>query len=689
MKPELITQPLTLALAAVLQLAATAATPSLQSDHDAYYPGEPIAIAFANGPGNAKDWVGVYPPDAVPGPVASTVWRYVDNTQNGTISLREGTVTFPEGLALGGDWVAYLLLNDGYTLLATNTFKVVDPGTPLVRIGARAYAAGQPISVTFTNGPGNTKDWVGIYKQGQTPGGPASTLWAYVDGTQSGNTAKTDGVVSFANGLAEPGSYIVHFLANDGYDILASETFAVTAPSGSLARVVRLEPADASVNQSPAIAFSATLTNGTTQVVPASIKLRLDGAEVAAVVQARPDAFDVTYTATGLFAPGSSHEWSLSAQDNANPANSITAQTRFQVRQYRNIVLPAPLFFENFDAVPEGSLPQGWTQKSFTTPITETEDFGDLGSTAYAKWTAVNAARFQGSLVTYGNPDNPDGWETDYQRVLTPNPENILNGAVFDQPLASGRFLIGNSGYQNGSASQVLYLFTPDFNLTGRTNVHLSFKSLWEQNQDSIAAIEYSIDRGNSWLPIAYLIDRNDIVTLTDETTGVVTVDAEATLNQERSDVARYTDDQGNEVGGTYGAFIAAPISTQLAPFIQGRIDDDPRESKRIELFPLPAADNQAAVRFRFAHAGTDSWYFGIEDFGIYSISNAPSEPASLSVQRDGATLVLSWPASVSGATLETSPTLAPATWSAVTGVSGNSHRVSPAGAAGYYRLRQ
>ena len=689
MKPHLITQPLTLALAALVQLAATAATPSLQSDHDAYYPGEPIAFTFANGPGNAKDWVGVYPPDAVPGPVASTIWRYVDNTQNGNVSLREGTVTFPEGLALGGDWVAYLLLNDAYTLLATNTFRVVDPGTPLVRVGARAYLAGQPISVTFTNGPGNAKDWVGIYKEGQTPGGPSSTLWAYVDGTQSGNAAKTDGVLSFPTGLTEPGLYVAHFLVNDTYDILASETFTVAAPSGSLARVVRVEPADASVNQSPAIAFSATLTNGTTQVVPGSIKLRLDGAEVPAVIEPRPDAFDVTFTAPGLFAPGSSHEWSLSAQDNASPANTITAQTRFQVRQYRNIVLPPPLVFEDFDAVPEGSLPQGWSQKSFTTPITETEDFGDLGSTAFAKWTAVNAARFQGSFVTYGNPDNPDGWETDYQRVLTPNPDNILNGAIFTQPLASGRFLMGNSGYQNSSASQVLYLFTPDFNLTGRTNIHLSFRCLWEQNQDSIAAIEYSIDRGNSWLPIAYFIDRNDIVTISNEATGEVTVDAEATFNQERADVARYTDDQGNEVGGTYGAFIAAPVSAQLAPFIQGRIDDDPRESKRIELFHLPAADNQPALRFRFAHAGTDSWYFGIDDFGVYSIGGGTPEPASLSVQRDGNALLLSWPGSASGAVLETSPSLAPATWSAVGGVSGNTHRVQPTGSAAYYRLRQ
>src|SRR5207247_7183014 len=75
--------------------------------------------------------------------------------------------------------------------------------------------------------------------------------------------------------------------------------------------------------------------------------------------------------------------------------------------------------------------------------------------------------------------------------------------------------------------------------------------------------------------------------------------------------------------GGNYGAFIGAASNqwSTLGPYISARVDDDPIGSKRVELFRLPAADNQATVRFRFAHAGTDSWYFGIDDFGLYSIT--------------------------------------------------------------------
>ena len=220
----------------------------------------------------------------------------------------------------------------------------------------------------------------------------------------------------------------------------------------------------------------------------------------------------------------------------------------------------------------------------------------DLEITLEANPGTVDADRFKGSFVTYGNPDNPADWGTDYQRVLTPNPNNVVNGAVFSGPFAQGRFLFGNSGYQNSGASQVTYLFTPDFDLTGRTNVHLGFKSLWEQNQDSIATLEYSINGGSSWLPIAYFINAGDLITTTNEVTGAISLDVETTLTTEYADVARYIDEEGNELGGTYGAFVAAPISPALAPYIQGRIDDNASESKRVEWFRLPEADNQATL---------------------------------------------------------------------------------------------
>lgn len=666
-----------------------AQTPSLVASHTTYYAGEDIVFTFADGPGNRLDWIGIYPEGVVPGSVVSTRWSYVDGTQQGNTGLREGTVTFAGGLNLAGPWTAHLLENDGYTSLASITFTVLDPGWPLVRTDKRSYVTGEAIAVTFQNGPGNRLDWIGIFQEGQTPGGgPSSTLWSYVDGTQDGTTALTDGTVTFANGLAAAGNYVVFFLLNDGYDILASEPFIVTPPAATTPRVVSVTPGPNAVNQPPNAAYVATIRNGSTQVVPASVVLTVDGTAVAHQFTQQDEIVTVAYTPSGLWPSGSTHTVRLAFADNATPANAFANEVTFSVAAYRNLVLPAPLYFEDFDGTAEGALPAGWTSVSYTDVQNPELDLGNLDSASYAQWIVVAADRFRGSFVTYSNPDNPADWGTDYQRVLSVNPLNVLNGQVYDRPLASGRFAFGNSGYRNGQ-SQVLYLISPDFNLAGRTDVHVAFHSLWEQNQDSMAAIEYSVDRGTTWLPLAYFLDGPDIVTVTDETTGEVTVDAVATLTTEHADVARYVDPETfEEKGGYYGAFLGAEISPALAPFIQARLNDDPVESKRIELFRLTAADNQAAVRFRFAHAGTDSWYFGIDNFGLYSISATPVEPPALTWVRSGEALTLSWPAGATGFVLESSPAVAPASWSAVSGVSGNSVTVTMSAAAGFYRLR-
>ena len=54
-------------------------------------------------------------------------------------------------------------------------------------------------------------------------------------------------------------------------------------------------------------------------------------------------------------------------------------------------------------------------------------------------------------------------------------------------------------------------------------------------------------------------------------------------------------------------------------------MNDHTTESKRIEVYRLPQADNKAKVRLRFALAGTASWFWGLDNIGLYSI--APKAP--------------------------------------------------------------
>src|SRR6185503_8220273 len=179
-----------------------------------------------------------------------------------------------------------------------------------------------------------------------------------------------------------------------------------------------------------------------------------------------------------------------------------------------------------------------------------------------------------------------------------------VNGEILDA------FVHGNLAYAESDrrdGEQVQVLFTPDYDLRGQTDIYLSYHSIYEQNQDNIASVEYSIDQGASWLPALYMLDGSDILR-----DGSGSIDVAATMNTARSD-------QPHRMA--YGAFIGAPISQALAPFISARVNDDPVESKRVEFIRLAMADNQQNVRFRFMQAGAGSWYFGIDDFGIYSIT--------------------------------------------------------------------
>ncbi|MHC1765143.1 MAG: hypothetical protein AB9869_12725 [Verrucomicrobiia bacterium] len=417
------------------------------------------------------------------------------------------------------------------------------------------------------------------------------------------------------------------------------------------------------------------------QVDPGSIGLFLNDVGVTPVVQKTGSITKVSYTPSGLLSALSTNKVRLVYRDTAQPPAERTEEITFRATEFASIYLPEPIYFENFDSTPEGSLPPGWSEISHTDQSGSSPeiDFGNLDSAAYAKWTVVNVDRFQGEFVTYSNPDNPASWEQDYQRVLSFNAANIVNDQVVTN-LATGRFLFGNSGYRNGMG-QILYAFTPDFNLAGKSDVHLSFHSLWEQNQDSFAAVEYSIDSGQTWLPIIYMMNNGDIVR-----DGEGQIDAVATLTTEDNEAAQYVHPEtGETLGRTYGTFIAAEINPDLAPFISGRTDDDAVGSKRVELFRLERADNQPKVRFRFAHAGADSWYFGIDNFGLYSIGESTS--SSIQAVRNGSRITLTWTGGA-GIVLQEAAAVSGSSWEDVAGTSGaSSHTDTIRGTAAFYRL--
>jgi Immunoglobulin domain len=460
--------------------------------------------------------------------------------------------------------------------------------------------------VTVFDSTNHLHSWAKYVRTGSIPPGARTAVVGIAHSPNAGLSGRPDTYVDLVK-----------------LDVVSS--FETVPPS-----VEAANPANGTANVRPDAVVNISLRDGTSAVNTNSIQFSFDGTPLTPFILKSGTLTTIQYDPPGALAPTSLHSYRLIFNDNSIPPIRQTNESTFTVANYYNILLPTPLYLETFDATPEDTLPAGWTQVSYSAVPDPTPNLADLNSFSYSKWTVVDSERFNSPLLSYNSHDPTD----DYQRVLSINPNNVVNGAVVEH-LASHNIAFGDSGYRDGGY-QVVYLFSKDFDLTGQQNVYLSFHSLWEQNQDSIGAVEYSVDEGATWLPIVYYLDGPDILR---DASG--NIDALATFTNVNTDpfqaTATYIDPVDLQAkGGYYGAFIGVASNqwANLGPYISERLNDDPVESKRVEVFRLPAADNKPKVRLRFAHAGTDSWYFGVDDVGLYSITtvtppNVALTPAS------------------------------------------------------------
>src|SRR5688572_25921506 len=82
-------------------------------------------------------------------------------------------------------------------LLASITIAQAMTGRERLYTDHGTYLTGETIKVGFTNGPANTTDWIGIYKEGEMPGRVDSTRYLYVGGGSSAGAAVANGEVTF------------------------------------------------------------------------------------------------------------------------------------------------------------------------------------------------------------------------------------------------------------------------------------------------------------------------------------------------------------------------------------------------------------------------------------------------------------------------------------------------------------
>lgn len=415
-------------------------------------------------------------------------------------------------------------------------------------------------------------------------------------------------------------------------------------------------------------------------VVANSVKLSVDGAVVAATPTVGNGFVTLTYrTPEQLQLPRAIHSAAVTYDDSKGGKHSAT----WSFNRWCNYLLPDPFVFEDFettDVGPEPQVPTGWIQTNHTGHQKDGFATDDGNSDFYLGFVVI---------------DKPMRTKKD---GVSKYMLQEINATVYsDDPVIGTPLMSGHSVYaesddrQNGPPGQIQYLTTPTYDFSGKTGIVISFNSAYEQNQDNINELEYSIDDGATWLPLFYWLqegyDSQGVPDIFRDGLGVI--DVTRTLTTEYGDVARYTDDQGNLVGGTYGFYVQAPITDALAPYIEGRVNDDGTESKRVEVLRVPLADNQKKVKFRFAQVGTSSWYWGIDNWSVYSVPSLVSgggDAGTLSIATGAdSKTTLSWTGA--GSTLQTAPSvLGPWTDAAN---QANPQTVSSAAGATFFRLKK
>ena len=394
----------------------------------------------------------------------------------------------------------------------------------------------------------------------------------------------------------------------DGYvDLVSLDVVSGFVP----VQVASASPVNNAAGVSPGAILGVTLADGTAPLNTNSVLFAYDNSTVTPVLQQASGNTTVQYQPPALMASLSRHSYQVAFNNTGGATPNTTNRYTFTVAPYVNVDLGPPLYLETFDGVAAGALPAGWSVTNFTDfDIVPGDDMNNFHSDTFMNWTVVSP-----SNITNWFTVTPDG--TDFLTIFNVAPNQVIDNAVVTN-LISSNSIIAISDRSSSSQKQIDYLFTSDYNLSGKTDVYLSFHNIYIQNQNNIASVEYSINGGATWLPALYLLDGPDILL---DSTG--NIDASNTFATVYADVPNV--DLNTPANGYYGQYIGVNpnLWSTLAPFISARGNDDQTGSKRVEVIRLAQADNQPAVRFRMAMAGSYAWYFGIDDFGLYSITNA------------------------------------------------------------------
>lgn len=601
----------------------------------------------------------------------------IPGTINFTATMTPG-LPATDGMTDGanGELLTYVTLPAGLT-----TFVVTSSDLYRAYVGSWDYTTGIPAAHLNVYGATDTSFFVnapvaGVY--------PMRIVWNHVD--------RNDPSLLISTLDAQGNKHTLNDTAHGG---LATYS-ALATPSEPYIKFTSPSPVLRQLAYS-SYALVVNIADGDIGVDDSSPALTLDGKPVTVTKTRVGDFVSLTYNPTTLQIPTELHTATLAFKDKAGKALSET----WTFMNLKAIWLPANwVTGDNFDEYPgDGTVfntpatawstnwsnpvqPNlNWYTWSYTYRQNMTEDLTDPTSDSYLGWVVAPIDTFSGI-------------EGDSLNI---NPQETLNGAPVAN-LVSGNFWVSESDNRTGAVTegQEQFGYSKSFNLTTVSNPVVAFSSIYKQNQDSLGAIEYSVDGGTNWFPVVYYLDggsyksdRPDVFTGADGSADAVT-----DFTYPQGDAPIWTDWYGHLKGGNYGDGIAAPITQALGPFMAPRINDDKFEGKRIEAVRLPFAAGKSDVRLRFSQLGTCSWYIGVDNLGFYDI--APSgavvptgvatvtvTPLVTGVTLNGTTVTVTF----QGGTLQSSPSLSNQVWTS-TGNSTGSYTETATGTK-FFRVRQ
>ena len=120
-----------------------------------------------------------------------------------------------------------VLLNQDSEKTQSDFWIQEQAAVPTVTVTGARFKVGEPIPVSWSNGPGNRNDYLAAYKLNVPADYDNGQTWTYVNALPEGRTQLNATTVEWSWPL-EPGTYVIRLFKDDGYEAMAeSASFVV------------------------------------------------------------------------------------------------------------------------------------------------------------------------------------------------------------------------------------------------------------------------------------------------------------------------------------------------------------------------------------------------------------------------------------------------------------------------------